>query len=135
MTDPTTRDPLEGIDIDDLPDDQRIAAATLVELRAVRTTIMDERRGRRLSIRLTAVAYGVVVLFIVGFLVNWRSDEARYSRVTCVERTARAQQIRDAIVTGVDAVAVYLEADSRERAEVERVVDEAVRLELPPPDC
>lgn len=135
MTDPTTRDPLEGIDIDDLPDDQRIAAATLVELRAVRTTIMDERRGRRLSIRLTGVAYGVVVLFIVGFLVNWRSDEARYSRVTCVERTARAQQIRDAIVTGVDAVAVYLEAEDHERAEVERVVDEAVRRELPPPDC
>lgn len=134
MTDPTI-DPLEGLDLEDLPNDQRIAAATLVELRAVRTAIMDERRGRRLSIRLTGVAYGVVVLFIVGFLVNWRADEARYSRVTCVERTARAQQIREAIVTGVDAVAVYLDADEHERAAVERVVDEAVLEELPPPDC
>ncbi len=135
MTDPTPVDPLEGLNIDELPDDQRIAAATLVELRAVRTAIMDERRGRRLSVRLTGIAYGVVVLFIVGFLLNWRADEARYSRVTCVERTARAQQIREAIVTGVDAVAIYLDADDHERAEVERVVDEAVMQELPPPDC
>jgi hypothetical protein len=135
MTDPTPVDPLEGINLDDLPDDQRIAAATLVELRAERTAIMEERRGRRLSFRVMAVGGVIALLALSGFVLDWRADKARYSQVTCSERISRAEQIRGAIVTGVDAVAEYLDAEDAERAEVERIVDDAVRRELPPPDC
>ena len=135
MTDPTPVDPLKGLNIDELPDDQRIAAATLVELRAVRNAIMEERRGRRLSVRLTWLIVVIAFVESAAFVLNWRADEARYSQVTCSERISRAEQIREAIVTGVDAVAGYLDASAVERSEVEHIVDEAVRLELPPPDC
>ena len=135
MTDPTPVDPLKGLNIDELPDDQRIAAATLVELRAERNAIMEERRGRRLSVRLTWLIVVIAFVESAAFVLNWRADEARYSQVTCSERISRAEQIREAIVTGVDAVAGYLDASAVERSEVEHIVDEAVRLELPPPDC
>lgn len=130
-----TTDPLEGLDLDQLPDDQRIAAATLLELRAVRETIMGERRGRRITGRLT-VAVLLSLLVVMGGLV-WsdRVDDARYSRSTCGQRIERSEQIKAAITAGVDAIAVYVHADEVERREVLAAVDEAVRAKLPPPDC
>ena len=130
-----TTDPLEGLDLDQLPDDQRIAAATLIELRAVRETIMSERRGRCLTGRLAGLVLLSIVLVLGGLVWSVRVDDARYSRSTCGQRIERSQQIHDAIVAGVDAIAEYVHADEDERREVLDAVEKAVRAELPPPDC
>lgn len=130
-----TTDPLDGIDLDSLPDGERIAAATLLELRAVREVVMQERRGRRLTGRLAVLMMAAIVLVLGGLVWSDRVDDARYSRSTCGQRIERSGQIHDAIVAGVDAIAVYVDASAVERREVLAAVDKAVRAELPPPDC
>lgn len=130
-----TADPLDGLDLSTLPPDQRIAAATLEELRTLRQVVVDERRGRRLTGRLAGLVLLSIVLVLGGLVWSDRVDDARYSRSTCGQRIERSQQIHDAIVAGVDAIAVYVDASSTERREVIAAVDEAVSDELPPPDC
>lgn len=126
---------LADLDPDDMTPEQRIGVATLGELRTLRQVVMEERRGRRLSIRVFAAAVVVVILVLGGYVVRWRAEDARYSRSTCSERIARTEQIRVAIAAGVEAVADYASATDQERRDVLRAVDQRVRQELPPPDC
>lgn len=130
-----TTDPLAGIDLDSLPDGERIAAATLLELRAVREVVMQERRGRRITGRLAYLVALSVMLVIGGLVWSDRVDDARYSRSTCGQRIERSGQIHDAIVVAVDAIALYVNVPPEERRGLLDAADKAVSAELPPPDC
>lgn len=131
----TTHDPLHGVDIEALPPDQRIAAATLAELRTLRRVVVEERRGRRLSVRLSAIA-AVAVVAVLGYFIRSDSvDDARFSRVTCEERAETREQIREAQLAGYDYLADFFEVDPETKAEAIAGAEVVVRRVLPPPDC
>lgn len=124
---------VEQIDLGELSADAIVNLSLMVEVRRATGTLADERKGRKLSMRLAAVAVSIGLLLPTLVIIRWRADDARYSRQTCSQRIERSEQLRSAIIAAADAVALYVEVDDADRREVLEAVDEAVRGELPPP--
>jgi hypothetical protein len=101
------------------------------DVRDLKDTVAEERRGRKLLL-VVGGAVVVVALLLIGVVgVNWVRD----GRVTCAERTRTRTEIRAAISVAVDRGARALGATDEERLSVRDDVDDAVLAAYPPPDC
>lgn len=102
-------------------------------------TVRAERRGRRLTSTLGALAV-VAVFSLIAALVWVKVDR---NVITCDTRTKSRQEQRDAMEAGsaaaVEVVAEYAnvpQADLDElRRDASEAAAEAVAEKLPPPDC
>ncbi len=132
MTDrPTLADRYAALDPAELTIDQVLTYTLIEQVTGLRDDVARERRGRRLSIQVIAVA-GVLAL-IVGSLFavdQWR-DEAQ----TCRNRKEAAARIRSAIEVAVDTGGRSLGADRETRETLSEEVAAAVLEAYPPPDC
>lgn len=102
-------------------------------------TVRAERRGRRLTTWLGAIAI-VTVFALIAALVWVKVDR---NVITCDTRTRSREEQRDAMEAGsaaaVEAVARYAEVPPDDLSELRQdasdAAAEAVARELPPPDC
>lgn len=102
---------------------QAIAALT-DEIRGLRTDVRLERRGRRLSIAVMALA---LLIASVVFISTQHQ--------TCTNRQAGRSDVRAAIRRAVDVVAVYADVEPKDRAKLLDQVTVAMIEELPPLNC
>jgi len=95
------------------------------DVRALNSTVADERRGRKLTNRLAAVL--VVALMAIG--VNWVRD----GRTTCAEKRERAAVADERVLIVVRRASIYANLTEAERADFRgQVVADLNKL---PPPC
>jgi hypothetical protein len=136
------QEPFHGTStVGDAPEGETPTPTRSDELRAIlgltdsidglRSDVRDERRGRRLSIVLIAIALASGGLYYA----NDRNNDEVARRDACVVRVLSRSDVRAAIGSAVNEVGRFAELTDAERLQLKARVDEAVYKELPPPDC
>ena len=107
------------------------ASALTGEVKELRTTVIVERKGRRLSTRLFFVALLLIAVLGSGYIADLRAKDSE----NCRNRVAGRSDVRSAIDATVDEVALYFNLSSGERVELRDRAALRVKAELPTPDC
>lgn len=101
------------------------------EVRDLKTTVVAERKGRRLTVRLFLVSIVVLAAIMGGRIADLRAKDAQ----NCRNRLQGRVDVRSAIDATVDEVALYFVLDSDERIDLRKRAALRVDAELPDPSC
>jgi sirohydrochlorin ferrochelatase len=134
----TIRDRYEQLDPAELTTDQLLMWGLTTEVVGLRKDVLRERRGRRLSVVLIAVALFLGAL--VAYDINADQQREERTRIAAAEaaceiRKETSDRIRGAIEAAVDEAAIALGADDHERLLIGAAVATRVEAEYPPPRC
>lgn len=121
-----------------LAETNRLLAGLRTDVQEGNASIVQERTGRRQSIRLTriaivALAFTVVAMAAGGGMLVVRYIEA--TQITCETRSASRADTRAGIAAAADEVADYAGVPAADREKLNERVAERVAEKVGPPDC
>jgi hypothetical protein len=101
--------------------------------------VAEERKGRKLSVRLMGVALVLVLMVGAGWVANNRAESASKRKLDCANRVISRQEVRnygEALVDEVSQPPLVRLTDEQKRDLISRVVEVGLE-ELParPPGC
>lgn len=116
----TATPPDDGLSHDDTNELTAVLTELRDEVRGLRADVVNERKGRRLTITVGAVVVTLALILGGGYLADLRATANREEVQSCEIRTESRAEIRAAIQSAVVEVAEFAELEPTRTAEIGR---------------